>query len=431
MQAIYVMSFLRALGGTIMGNCVPLFVRLQGGSDIVTSFVQSAYSIVYIISPLLLHSIGRRLGLRKSVVLSTSLALIDITVYLSLWPLVTPTIFGTLVAVFFSTRIADGFLNGLYWPLLESRIAEERLTMADPSQYEGCVRYYNLGWNVGSALGNALLIVATLPPTIQAIITSMFWTMVLAAVCLVGNFALAIASFQNVQYLACPPVPQLKLQEKSVVQIVPETPRREAFKKIATAYVVVFMWGFTINAVIQTMLNQFTFVTVSGVAGSDVIPFMAIGFSLRSVFQAISSSSIKIPLRPRRWFLPTLALFAACTGTLGVTFVVSPSIGAFGIAITLVIIAVIGFVGGAMYSASLGEVVSGSNRANAQLFAGLFESIDGAGALGGILMSGAVTQTAPYATPYFLNFGFLVASIALVIALQKRWGKIRPSQKFA
>jgi MFS family permease len=106
---------------------------------------------------------------------------------------------------------------------------------------------------------------------------------------------------------------------------------------------------------------------------------------------------------------------------LGVTFLLLPFVGVMGIAVTLVTIVAFGLVGGAMYSASLGDVISGSSKENAQLFAGVFETLDGAGAMVGILMSGAITSVLPYAVPYFVNFVILLASITIVFVINKKW----------
>ncbi|HMF31415.1 MAG TPA: hypothetical protein VKK79_08380, partial [Candidatus Lokiarchaeia archaeon] len=182
MQAVYSMSFLVAFGGTIVGTCIPLFVRLQGAGDFLTSLVQSASSIIYIVTPLLLSPFVRRFGLQKSVIFATGIALINVLIYFTFWSLFTPSLFLIVIGTFFVTHVVDGFWTGLFWPAVESRISDEKRVMPNPLEYEVHVRRYNLGWNAGVAASYACLIVATLPPTKEQIIAGLFIIFIIGAV---------------------------------------------------------------------------------------------------------------------------------------------------------------------------------------------------------------------------------------------------------
>ncbi len=407
------MPFFRTVGGHIIGTALPIFVRLHGGGDFLTSVVQSAYAMMYIFSPLLLGALAKRLGRRAALLLGSGMTIVDFVIYASLWNAMSPPFFQIIVTIFFLTRVGDATWNALYWPVIESRIADEKSILSDPYAAEIHVRRFNLSWNSGVVIANMVMTLATLAPTTEGILMGLFFSVCGALASVVVNFAIGLRYFRNIATASPAPLlnPVKEMQCADTSKNQARGPR--IFSAIVPALLVIFIYGFTLQQQSATITNLLT------IGAHTLVSFIPLGLTIRYVFVGISSSLGKLPEAPQKRFPRILSAYAGLMVVFGIAIALLPVVELLGLLLILTIAAGIGWTSGRAYSSSLMKIVAEGQCTNAHWFMALFEGIQSLGITLGGLMSGAITEVAPYWAPPVLNLVLILLSLAILVRFPK------------
>ncbi len=413
-RATYLMPFFRTIGGHIVGTAIPIFVRLNGGGDFLTSVVQSAYAMMYIFSPLLLGALAKRLGRRAALLVGSGLTIVDFVIYASLWNAVSPAVFPTIVTIFFFTRVGDATWNALYWPVIQSRITDEKTIMPNPSGAESHVRHFNFSWTAGIVIGNMIVTLATLAPTTEGILMGLFVAMCAALASVVINFLIGVRYFRNI-LISPPETNPAQSSEKESAAADSRTSKVHLLTVILPALFVIFIYGFTLQQEAQTVTNLFTVGARVGMGGLSLVPFIPLLLSMRAGFLGMASSVVKVPAAPQKRFPRVLLEYAVLMGGLSIAVALLPPAEIPGLVLIFPIVAAIGWVSGLAYAASLMKVVNEGQCTNAHWFTALFEGIQSLGITLGGLTSGALTEVAPYWMPPLANLGIILLFLVLVM----------------
>lgn len=419
------MAFFRTTAGNASGTIIPLFVRLNGAGDYLTSFVASAYALAYIFSPLLFGPISERIGRKRALNIATALTLVNFIVYLVVWPIFDAgkLVLGAVIVIFFIFRLLDGWWNGGFWPVLQGRISDERhqlLAGGDSAHAaERHLRAYNVGWNTGIVVGNCILIVATLPQAPAVILANLYWVMAISTASMAACVAIGFVFFKDTP---------LKLAglKKSV-----NTPGKGArggenrshrddsgqssqfrpiFRRSLSAFLMTLAYAFVIMQVKDTMRNHFSFVATTG--GLNLIPLIPATVVLRTLVQASASGLVKIPERPARRTTPVLAGIAVALGAYAAVVWAWPAVGVSGLILALGFMIVLGLFAGMLYALALSKIVNECGRENAAYFTGIFETLIGIGFFLAPHVSGSMTESLPYFTPYLVSAGVVLFVLA-------------------
>jgi len=407
------MPFFRTMAGHIVGIAIPLFVRLNGGGDFLTSVLQSAYAMMYIFSPILLGGLAKRLGRRAALLIGSGLTIVDFVVYVAIWNITTPLLFPTIVFLFFLTRLADATWNGLYWPVIESRITDEKSSMSDPYGAEIYVKRFNLSWNAGIVLGNSIAIVASLAPSTEGILAGLYIAICIALVSVIINFTVGVLFFRNV---ASP----LHSQSKTANPSCNPSQASRRFSTIMPSLIIIFVYGFTLQQQAATTTNLFTAKTITGWVGFSVVSLIPLMQTIRFGLVGISSAFMKMPKNPEKQFPRILLTYAGLMGAFSFSIGLLINGNLFGIVLILLIVAGIGWISGYAYCSSLLKVIMEGESANTHWFTALFETMQSLGVTMGGLISGAITEIYPYWEPPLLNLAIILVFLIFLMRNAKK-----------
>lgn len=393
------MAFLRTFSLVIRGTSITLFVRfnLGPGFDFITSLVSSINFLIYMISPIIFGNILHRINRRKLIIISSFLTLVSQIIYLSFWLLVGTLGISIIVIIFIIMRASDGFFMGLYYPVLQSRLSDEKNNMKNSQDHERYIRGYNLGWNGGIVIGSISLMLVTIPSNYDMILDLLFLAMVITGILLGINLILGIKKFRDVRIQFS----EKNLIDNSVVKVQVQ-PKIQVLKKCWIALLIIITISFTIGQTGMTIMNQFTAISLTSIS-LNLIFFISFFSLLRAIFQTIGSSSIKIPKQPETRYPKVLIILSSLFLLMGCIIILFPNIGIEGLILISLCMIPIGLFFGIMYATSLAKVINDSKNDHPEFFQSLFESIQGLGIFLGQITSGAITEQFSYSIPYFLN----------------------------
>lgn len=446
-------------------SAISLYVRLQGGSDFLTGLVGAVPAFVYIFSAFFLGRVAHEINRKTAVVLVSAVSLADVLVFLGLWYATGLVALGVIFAVFALVRALDGFALGLYWPVLQSRIADEKYLPGTPVPQDRLLRRYNLAWNLGVVLGYVMLILATVPPDTPGVLWGLFLVLLVTAGFLAYNLWLSLARFREVREsvlarkrtrsrvspVTSPapagdsspppagdssPAPTLAPVPSPApspapfpAPLVTKTPaakpifQNASLRRTAGAFAVICTFAFITGQLNTTITNHLTRAqaTAGGLAVNLVL-FVPVLNLVRASLQAAGSSLVKLPVDPERWFSRILAATLVLQLGFALTAWAFPAVGVPGVILFLLLVAPQGALLGLMYSASIAKTLAeGGDRP--ELLQGVFEAVIGVGFFVGAMASGAITETWPYAVPYWVNVtwvGVVLAGVALLRRARKQ-----------
>ncbi len=422
-RSIYVvhpMAFLRSFGDVITGTTVTLFIRLQGGSDFLTSVSSGISALVYIISNLLFGLISRKSNRRTVILASSGFMVINQCIYLAFLRTTGWIPLETIFIIVIATRGCDGLFLGFFWPVLQSRIHDEKVYIwggNNAADHERQIRFYNLGWNAGNVSGNVVLILATSIQASPEFLTVLYSILFLSTGALIINAYIAWRKFEDIR----PKEFFLRhLREPSTKRAFRRTSKERTdksdgrslfreFRECWVAYLVVFTFGFTANVLFVTVTNHFTSILPSQI-GFSLLAFIPVVVLIRSLFQVVGSGFIKIPENPESRFVPIGLGLTATLIILGLVVYMFPTVELVGLIVLLCMVVSVGTLLGILYSAGIAHVMNRATRV--EIFQGLFESVNGMGQFTGALIAGLVTEFLPYFVPYWIN-----AALALVLVI--------------
>ncbi len=139
-------AFFRIAISVTIGLAIPLYLIGIDLSSEIIGIITSGTAMAYLFSPLIFRNIHNKLGLKLTLIISSSGALvIQIILQFNLYPL-----------IIFILLISDGILLGFFWPVLASTIS----TILDQNEYKDntvqknkLMKTYSLSWNSGGIFG--------------------------------------------------------------------------------------------------------------------------------------------------------------------------------------------------------------------------------------------------------------------------------------
>lgn len=146
---LWYLAFIRVAIGMMIGLATPLYFIEEGLNPEILGFLISSTALAYLFSPFLLRNVPKKIGIKKSLIISmVGTLIVQIGFQISMDPLVV-----------FILRFADGVFLGLFWPVLQGSISIL-------STYEGLrennelkdkvMKLYSIYWNVGGVFSYAL-----------------------------------------------------------------------------------------------------------------------------------------------------------------------------------------------------------------------------------------------------------------------------------
>ncbi|MHA1733396.1 MAG: MFS transporter [Promethearchaeota archaeon] len=435
--AVFFLAISRTIIDIFSSNGVVLFTRLHGGSDFTTSLVGSAAAGVYMFAPVLMGRLSDRIGRRRAVLASLGVNVASQVVYLASWHAIGVLSFETVVLLLVLGRMNDGLCLALFWPVLQSRLSDEQ-TLSGGADHEKHVHQYNLSWNTGIVIGFAFFILATLADSVAALLENLFLLVVAGMALFCLSLAVALVYFWNLPAdegggggdAGAEPAGE---QPRPPVKGVPaQDALRDLLREERVTFVGLILWSFALGVVYLTITNHFTAVgVVDGAFGSlNLIPFIPLALLIRVVAQTVGSSTVHLPEVPKEEYAANHGSFAAAIAAIGVVVWILPGIGVAGLVSILVLLGVLGFVGGRIYSLCFSTIVKaggrGDSERNAGTYMGAFEATIGVGFTIGPLVSGALTEALPYHVPYLIA-ALLVGVFALYAGIRGRGSAPRPT----
>ncbi|MFX1380287.1 MAG: MFS transporter [Promethearchaeota archaeon] len=140
---IFVISFLRLFSISIFERAFLNYIFFYRDiSKSTLGFISSATSVAYIIGPILGYLITSKLGVKNSIILSTSITPMLIfaqMVYFDPWYLI-------------FIRVLSGLLLGVYWPNCYNLLSQWQI-VSSPEKAKSNFKNFNYSWNLGFILG--------------------------------------------------------------------------------------------------------------------------------------------------------------------------------------------------------------------------------------------------------------------------------------
>jgi len=230
---IIFISFLRVAVSFTLELAIPLyFISINLNLSII-GIITSGTSMIYLFSPVLLKNVAQKIGIKRSLLISVSGSLIiQIIFQFSLAPWL---VYGLL--------IAEGFLIGLFWPVLItslSILSKSEGICEDESEQDKLINRYNVAWNSGAIfsylIGTILLFIIEL--------VELIFTLTLIYSILLIFFTISFQDLENKES-------KEKKQEIVVTNEFKANCKREkiSFPLILPLYVIAF-YGFLIGSLI-------------------------------------------------------------------------------------------------------------------------------------------------------------------------------------
>jgi MFS family permease len=159
MYPIIFISFLRVAVSFTLELAIPLYFISINLDPTLIGIITSGTSMIYLFSPVLLKNIPQKIGIKNSILISVSgTCIIQIIFQFSLQPWLV-----------YALLIMEGFLIGLFWPVLItsiSIISKTEEVCEDESEQDKLINRYNVAWNSGAIfsylIGTILLFIIEL-----------------------------------------------------------------------------------------------------------------------------------------------------------------------------------------------------------------------------------------------------------------------------
>lgn len=140
---VFIMSFLRTFFFSLYSLALPNYLIYE--KDIIPSIIgliSSISSIAYIIGPLVGRKLTNKIGIKDTLIISTTLSFISIVI----------SILFVIPWVLILARAIDGFVNGFFWPNAINLVStwEKR---HENSKSIDFLRIFNNSWNFGLISG--------------------------------------------------------------------------------------------------------------------------------------------------------------------------------------------------------------------------------------------------------------------------------------
>jgi len=159
MYPIIFISFLRVAVSFTLELAIPLYFISINLDPTLIGIITSGTSMIYLFSPVVLKNIPQKIGIKNSILISVSgTCIIQIMFQFSLQPWLV-----------YALLIMEGFLIGLFWPVLItsiSIISKTEEVCEDESEQDKLINRYNVAWNSGAIfsylIGTILLFIIEL-----------------------------------------------------------------------------------------------------------------------------------------------------------------------------------------------------------------------------------------------------------------------------
>ena len=137
---LYVSCFIMSAVSGLLIPVIPLFALSLGATPIELGLIGSIGAVVYVIVTISTGKIGYRIGEKKLIVISCLIYAGTCSLYL----------YVTSALQIVILRTMEGFSFGLFWPQIESLIAEDHSGSAE------MVSKFGVSWSLGNVLGGFL-----------------------------------------------------------------------------------------------------------------------------------------------------------------------------------------------------------------------------------------------------------------------------------
>jgi MFS family permease len=404
-KIISVLSFCRCISAALIGIGIPIFVlthwSLAEGSNFYSGLTGAVVAISYVSSTLIFGRASDKHGRKNTLIVSLManviVALLDFSLIFLVRIARTPLLLGFIVL----NRGIEGFMNGLFWPVLAAGITDvgrfycksEAETTVTTKKGLG---WYNVGWNAGLLAGSLLFYVLMIQDDLDLVIA-------LPVIIQVINLLLMLF-YKDVKPIRDETQEKQRKKDRSSDKAKKNQFQKRnfrAFFPILLGYLFVFIYGFSLNWIYMTTTNLLQFLGVASILG--------ILEALRIMFQGITSSRTFIGKKHVE--LKILLLYLALCGLVAIAgFSTTPS----GYWNFWYITPLVGTVMGLIYFEALNMAANSSAGKNHEgTVMGLFEGIGSTGSFLGAFFAGYFTQVSTFRESYFIG---LYTFIVLIIA---------------
>ena len=414
-KLISALSFCRCVSAALIGIGIPIFVlthwTLDEGSNFYSGLTAAIAAISYVSSTLVFGRASDKYGRKKTLVVSLIgniiVTLIDFSFIFLVNISRTPLLLGFIVV----NRGLEGFINGLFWPVLAAGITDVGCFYCK-SDAESMITtkkglgWYNVGWNAGLLAGSLMFYVLMTMNDLDLVIT-------LPVIIQVINLLLMLF-YKDLKPLHEPVNSNRSKMDMSplnvAAQIASLGKKVRSVIPIIIGYVFVFTYGFALNWIYMTTTNLLDFLGVASILG--------ILEALRITCQGVTSSRSFIG--KKRVGGKVLVLYLLMCGLVGLMGLSTTGIGYLNF---LVLAPLIGIVMGFIYFEALNMAVNTSaGKNNEGTVMGLFEGIGSTGSFLGALYAGYFTQVSTFSQSYFIGIGtFIVLIIACGLLYFASW----------
>lgn len=406
-KLISVLSFCRCFSSALIGIGIPIFVlthwTLAEGSNFYSGLTAAVVAISYVSSTLVFGRASDKYGRKKTLVISLLGNVIVASLDLSLIFLVkvaqTPLLLGFIVI----NRAFEGFINGLFWPVLAAGITDVGCYYCK-SESESTITtkkglgWYNVGWNAGLLAGSLLF---------YALMTVNDLDLVIALPVIIQIINLLLMVFYKDLKPSRDQVDgEIYSKEKlnfrdMTLKFASLGKKLRLFFPIILGYLFVFTYGFSLNWIYMTTTNLLDFLGVASILG--------LLEALRITCQGITSS--KSLIGKKHVEVKVLFLYLLLCGLVAVMGFSTTGLGYINF---FILVPLAGTLMGLIYFEALNmAATANAGKNNEGTIMGLFEGIGSTGSFLGALFAGYLTQVSTFSQSYFIG---LIAFFVLIVA---------------
>ena len=405
-KLISALSFCRCVSAALIGIGIPIFVlthwTLDEGANFYSGLTSAVAAISYVSSTLIFGRASDKHGRKKTLVVSlignVIVALIDFSFIFLVNIARTPLLLGFIVI----NRGIEGFINGLFWPVLAAGITDVGCYYCK-SDAESTVTtkkglgWYNVGWNAGLLAGSLMFYVLMTVNDLELVIA---FPVIIQVINL-----LLILFYKDLK----PPREEDRGETRSknnetfrarIRKFTSAGNNTRSFLPIILGYVFVFTYGFSLNWIYMTTTNLLDFLGVASILG--------ILEALRITCQGITSS--KSFIGKKHVEVKVLLLYLLLCGLIAIAGCSTTGAGYLNF---LFIAPLIGTVMGLVYFEALSMAVNTSaGKNNEGTVMGLFEGIGSTGSFLGAFFAGYLTQISTFSQSYLIGLVVFLGLIA-------------------